>query len=164
MEKPSSGVLVKRCPRCNFWKHHSLFYVTKNRASLGLSNYCKPCTRERRKKYKRGRLAQTRIDNVQHVRAWRKRHPEKAKELARQTRYRKQYRMSIEGIEAMKVAQGGRCLLCQRSAILVVDHDHETGRVRGMLCLRCNSWLGTIENNPGIMDRARGYLDGGALP
>jgi hypothetical protein len=40
---------------------------------------------------------------------------------------------------------------------LVVDHDHSTGMLRGMLCDRCNSGLGAIER-PGFVDAALAYL------
>jgi len=40
----------------------------------------------------------------------------------------------------------GACAICRTSKKLCVDHDHKTGRVRDVLCNRCNSWLGVIEN------------------
>lgn len=59
----------------------------------------------------------------------------------------------------MQVAQGGKCLLCRRAdEKLVVDHCHETGRVRGLLCTPCNNFLGWVEGSPGIMERAAAYL------
>src|SRR5690606_18260166 len=56
-------------------------------------------------------------------------------------------------------AQGGACLLCDRTdQRLCVDHCHETGRVRGLLCHRCNAFLGVLENVPGWYERAVDYL------
>ena len=50
----------------------------------------------------------------------------------------------------MLEAQGGVCLLCgnrPRTIRLAVDHDHQTGRIRGLLCRRCNKALGFWEHD-----------------
>lgn len=64
--------------------------------------------------------------------------------------------------DELLLAQGGRCLLCQERIegddVPVLDHDHNTGHVRGVLHRGCNAMLGHIENN-----RARNYLKGGRL-
>ncbi len=58
------------------------------------------------------------------------------------------YGLELWQYDALLVAQGGVCAIClgapdrQR---LGVDHDHDTGRVRGLLCRRCNSQLGWLE-------------------
>ena len=58
--------------------------------------------------------------------------------------------------------QGGRCLVCGAtpSKPLHVDHDHETGAVRGLLCGFCNSVLGLALESPEILRRAQIYLTG----
>ena len=50
------------------------------------------------------------------------------------------YGLSKEKHAALYKSQGGQCLLCEKKAT-VVDHDHETGEVRGMLCQACNRLL-----------------------
>lgn len=57
--------------------------------------------------------------------------------------------MSIADYDALLAAQGGRCAICgarpgRRN--LAVDHDHATGKVRGLLCTTCNVKLGVIES------------------
>lgn len=63
----------------------------------------------------------------------------------------KKYGLTLEQYEAMHNAQGGVCLICgkpnQNNRILCVDHDHKTGKVRGLLCTSCNSKLGIFEEN-----------------
>ena len=53
----------------------------------------------------------------------------------------------------MFAEQAGRCFICgtgpgKRWGVLCVDHDHETGAVRGLLCHACNSFLGRIKDDP----------------
>lgn len=58
----------------------------------------------------------------------------------------KKYKMSLDDYNMMLAAQEGLCLVCgKKDDILCVDHDHETGRVRGLLCNTCNVVLGFLE-------------------
>ena len=63
----------------------------------------------------------------------------------------------------MLAAQGGVCALCHRPPLagktLHVDHDHATGRVRGVLCFTCNNALGDFEDDPGRLRGAASYLE-----
>ncbi len=59
--------------------------------------------------------------------------------------------------EAMVFDQGGQCLLCPREAT-VIDHNHITGKVRGLLCHRCNSQMGLMED-PSWRKKATEYLE-----
>jgi thymidylate synthase len=55
----------------------------------------------------------------------------------------------------------GRCTICQvTSGNLVIDHDHKTGKIRGLLCDRCNHALGHFRDNQTYMTRAIKYLNG----
>jgi hypothetical protein len=62
----------------------------------------------------------------------------------------------------MKDAQGGLCAICQREEAvvgrLVIDHDHATGRVRRLLCNRCNLALGLLDDDPTRLEAAAAYL------
>lgn len=56
------------------------------------------------------------------------------------------------------IATGGRCEVCGREERLVVDHDHVTGRLRGLLCYRHNMGMGMFEDSPVMLDTASKYL------
>ena len=69
------------------------------------------------------------------------------------------YGLTEAEVDAMREAQGGLCLICQRpERDLVVDHCHATGHVRGLLCNSCNLALGFAKDDVDLLSRARDYL------
>lgn len=58
----------------------------------------------------------------------------------------------------MLAAQDYKCLICGRPDPEHVDHSHETGKVRGILCFNCNQGLGNFRDDVGILVRAANYL------
>ena len=79
--------------------------------------------------------------------------------------YRRTFGISVDDFDAMLEAQGGRCAICrtrpEREASLHVDHCHDSGRIRGILCLNCNQGVGTFGDDPALLERAASYLRGG---
>lgn len=74
----------------------------------------------------------------------------------------KLYGLAREHYARMLTAQGGRCALCGResgSRALAVDHDHATGRIRGLLCSPCNTGIGGLRDDPEMLRRAIAYLE-----
>jgi len=81
----------------------------------------------------------------------------------------KKYGLSLDDYEQMLAAQGGVCAICQRPETFVtrgtvsslgIDHDHETGVVRGLLCRLCNAGIGGLQDSPELLERAAEYLRG----
>lgn len=73
------------------------------------------------------------------------------------------YRMTIEEYDTLRVKQDFRCAICRRHESefkrrLAVDHDHETGQNRGLLCINCNPALGKFKEDVTILERAIIYL------
>ena len=73
--------------------------------------------------------------------------------MHRKVRLRRQYDMNIEQYDEMLEKQNYGCLVCGREENLHIDHCHETGRVRAILCGQCNQSLGLMGEDP---NRIRG--------
>lgn len=73
-------------------------------------------------------------------------------------------RVYLEALEYAKllVKQDGKCGICDTVPTgrqrLCVDHDHATGRIRGLLCHRCNTAIGLLRDDPVVLDAAIRYL------
>lgn len=65
----------------------------------------------------------------------------------------------MDELQKMKEEQSFRCKICKELKDLVVDHDHKTGKVRGLLCGNCNKAVGYIRDNPEWPDKAIAYLE-----
>lgn len=85
----------------------------------------------------------------------------------READLRSKYGIGVEDYDRMLVEQSGGCAICRRGPevnrngfqkFLHVDHDHDSGRVRGLLCDRCNLSIGQFEHNPELLERAAAYL------
>lgn len=76
--------------------------------------------------------------------------------------FQRKYGATTEEIESMFKQQSGKCAICggQSSAgrRLSIDHDHETGQIRGLLCDKCNRGLGLFGDSPELMREAAAYL------
>jgi len=73
------------------------------------------------------------------------------------------YGVSPEQYNAIFKAQKGQCAICLRHSTqfkqrLGVDHNHQTGQVRGLLCVQCNVCVGAAHEDPLILKRALRYL------
>ena len=112
---------------------------------------------------------------IERARAWREANPDKIKEYARRDsrrwdRLRRTHGISREDYEALYAAQEGRCPICgtelpdavvrrgETATRPHVDHCHETGRVRGILCGPCNQGIGLMHDDAAIVQAAVDYL------
>lgn len=105
--------------------------------------------------------------NREKVRLWdrvrRQRRLENGKQqLSNRIKNLQKYGLTISDYDAMLAGQNGGCALCGRTnrngKRLHVDHCHETGRVRGLLCSRCNTAIGLLLHDPKILRRAARFV------
>lgn len=77
------------------------------------------------------------------------------------------YELTKQEYQEMFCQQGGVCKICRepetrmrngRTTKLMIDHDHQTGKVRGLLCRHCNVGLGCFKDNPQLILLAARYL------
>ena len=73
------------------------------------------------------------------------------------------YGISVEDVDAMLASQHGVCAICQTAPAIHVDHDHQTDKVRGLLCFRCNAALGQLGDDPLVLRRAARYVESGGF-
>ncbi len=96
---------------------------------------------------------------------WQRRHPKQSARHKRNCHLSKKFGITVEEAEALLAEQGGVCAVClqplsdARGYSPHVDHDHVTGKVRGVLCFACNSGLGHFKDNLTIMRAAISYLE-----
>ena len=75
---------------------------------------------------------------------------------------RRHYGISAEEYDVLLNAQDGVCKICDAEPTtkrLAVDHNHETGEVRGLLCETCNRAIGMFKDNPEVIRAAANYLE-----
>lgn len=73
----------------------------------------------------------------------------RCRECRRKTNLRWLYNLTLEDYESLLSAQSGKCWICKDIEYpLKVDHNHVTGKVRGLLCRRCNILVGLYEQLP----------------
>jgi len=79
-------------------------------------------------------------------------------------RLKRMYNITLEDFETLLKLQGKLCAICKEPKVLVVDHDHETEKVRGLLCYACNTGLGQFKDDPRLLDAAVLYLEDSRKP
>ena len=163
---------MKTCKVCGIEKPLDDFYKMAQMRD-GHRNDCKACNlAAKAARYRanpeptKARVRKWQAENRERVGEWRRLYAESGRKAENSRRYhlRKKYGLTVEEHDEMLAAQGGGCAICGRAPrpdiSLHVDHDHETGAVRGLVCFRCNNALGDLNDDPALLDRAATYLHG----
>lgn len=126
--------IEKRCYRCKATKPRVEFTIDRS-AHDGLDSLCRVC---------KAKLFASRQRSFSHSRAaniW------------------YSYRLRVEDYNLLLNRQNGKCGICGKTLNkTVIDHDHATNSIRGILCAPCNQFLAQVEI-PGMVEKARAYLE-----
>jgi hypothetical protein len=140
----------------------------------GYRSECKACHRSRQQAW----YAKNREHAIAQVKRWQQENKDYLYEYRRQYRQRRKaeerdaYLRRTFGItqvdyDVRLVSQGGGCAICGKQPekiSLHVDHDHITGKIRGLLCVGCNNALGQFRDDPALLTRAIAYVGDDLLP
>jgi hypothetical protein len=127
--------MKKRCADCKQYKPVSEFPRNKNTTD-GFHCYCKACNNVRSYESRQRLLGGSRHYHL-----------------------KLRYGIGADEFDELVVQQGGVCAICGRPDPEHVDHDHETGAVRGILCFNCNGGLGQFRDSIDSLLTAASYLE-----
>jgi Recombination endonuclease VII len=96
------------------------------------------------------------------LKAWREKNRDRRLEQLREIHLRNKFGLTPVEYDRILETQGGVCALCgcppTPGISLHVDHDHGTGEIRGLLCVRCDNALGLFREDPDLLKRAARYV------
>lgn len=164
---------MKICLKCKTQKMESEFHKNRN-GKFGLRSYCKECSKKYSKKYReenannlREKGKKYRAKNAdkikEHNKKYNRENADKLKKYRkknidkrRESSLKRYYGITLEDYNKFLEMQGGICAICGKPETksingtlftLSVDHDHKTGKVRGLLCKDCNLGVGKLGDN-----------------
>ena len=136
----------KTCSSCGEFKPAEAFAVRKSGRAGHLVAYCKVCNSAKQTARKaRDKSIYERVE--------------------RPSKLRRQYGITVAEYDVMLANQQGKCAICfsprpgSRTRHFHVDHCHQTGVVRGLLCHKCNRAIGLFEDDPNLLYNAASYLE-----
>lgn len=136
--------MQKLCKDCNIEKPVDQFYKSYNK-KVNKQYYrlnCIPCENKRSKEYHKLNKEKRRLQN----RDW---------------NLQNKFGITAVDYDNMLLKQNGVCKICKKTNSdrgLSVDHDHDTGVVRGLLCNKCNTGLGQFDDSIEMLELAIKYL------
>ena len=135
---------TKICNECRVEQEIQYFNTRKLKSgNIGYRSICKSC--------KKMQVLEWRKSHKQHTAKWHR------------TKNLKRYGLTDQDYGKMLTAQNNCCAICDRhestfSNKLAVDHCHVTGKVRALLCTRCNTAIGSL-SSPELLNKAKEYLE-----
>jgi hypothetical protein len=130
---------MKKCNNCNIVKplNEYTYKIKQSRDYRYAQSRCKDCESIRKKQYKYEPSQQSREKH----------------------RFKK-YGLTENAYQNLILSQNNLCAICDESSekSLYIDHDHKTGKVRGLLCSTCNTGLGFFRDDSNLLNKAINYL------
>lgn len=160
--------MTKRCSKCGETKPVADFF-TKSKGGEPRSS-CKACAAI----YEHSHGDLPSVKRRRRIRSrWLRRHDPDVRQRCFESNLRSQYGLTFEQYETMWRGQNGLCCICGGPILCgkapskklahrshaVVDHDHQSRKVRGLLCWQCNAGLGNMQESPDRLRKAAAYLE-----
>jgi hypothetical protein len=132
---------IKQCTKCKEFKSINEYYFDNSTSKPKPT--CKICDRKRRQlpevKYR---------DSI----------------VRNATRIKRVYNIDTDYYNSLLIAQNYKCAICKKKEInakgrLSIDHCHDTGKIRGLLCRSCNLGIGNLKDNISLLAEAIKYLE-----
>lgn len=159
--KYSGGISLK-CKKCAHEKRVIHYAKNREKAIKDAATWKK----ENRKRVIE-LVQKDRINNPEKYKKWRDEYYERNKKDINTRAICRYHGLDIQSYEAMIKAQDNKCAVCGKTETrkfrgkdmrLCVDHDHVTGKIRGLLCHDCNTGLGKFLDSPDLLTKAAIYL------
>lgn len=153
---------TKVCTKCHLEKSLENDFSKHPHTLDGRSSWCRACFREWHTKYEYERRHNPETRTLVLVKD--KRSNQKRTSLDhRRNNLKKQYGLSLSQWEQLFEKQGRKCSACGNlepsgKKGWATDHDHETGKIRGILCQPCNMALGLLQDSIGRLEKLMAYL------
>jgi len=133
---------MKKCTKCGVQKPLSEFHKDKA-TKTGVRSNCKQCYSLFHTQYYENNIEKVKAKNKKQ---WLKR----------------KYNIEVEEFDGLKIKQNNCCAICKTTLedgfLVHVDHDHKTGKIRGILCRWCNTGLGNFKDSCDSLESAINYL------
>jgi hypothetical protein len=149
---------MRRCKFCLLEGSGDIFASAGNGT---YKNICKKCNNKNKRDKYNSNLELSRKLGKEKAKEFRR----TRKEWTRNYDLKRFYNITIEQFEEMKSSQNGKCAICKttepkgRHNVFAVDHCHKTGKVRGLLCNKCNVGLGSFRDDIESLNCAVEYLN-----
>lgn len=159
-------IATKTCTKCKIVHAMDLFCMDRKKKD-GLSCHCIDC----RTGYDKAKRAANPSKYALLKKEWAEANPEKRNQISRDwaknnqtkrraARIKAAYGITSEDYSLRYLEQSGACSTCRvKAPQLHIDHDHSTGKVRGLLCNDCNSGLGFFKDRSDVLLSAVRYLE-----
>jgi CRISPR/Cas system-associated protein Cas10 (large subunit of type III CRISPR-Cas system) len=95
------------------------------------------------------------------IKRYLERNPENRKRTKKKSDLKHTYGITLEQYNELVIKQNNKCAICGNEQVgkdLFIDHDHTTGKIRGLLCSTCNFAIGLLKDDPALCDTMATYL------
>lgn len=131
--------MTKKCIKCGEVKEILSFPKRTGRTIDGTRNECKSCYSNRLS------ISSKKVNYINQKKYF----------------YLKKYGITLDQYNQLLITQGNKCKICGKTFIKTphIDHNHKTGKVRGLLCNKCNCLLGCADDNITVLNNCILYLE-----